>query len=192
MITNTEIVNIAQKEIQAAGICIKEILGREVYRHSLNTCRISLRIATEFEFNLQEKIDLAMGALLHDIGKSCVSQEILNKEETLTKDDRMLIECHPQQGYLYLKPFKFNQKVLDIVHYHHERLNGDGYPESLNKKQIDILVQIVSVADVYDALTSDRVYHKAKTPETAFKILEDDNGLNQIVVKILKNTYNLL
>ena len=163
-----------------------EILGKEVYRHSERVCDFALMVADGYGLNLQEKIDLATGALLHDIGKSYVNQDILYKLDKLTQDDRMLIECHPMQGYSALKRRDFNKPVIDIVHYHHERLDKKGYPEQLSGKMIGLLVQIVSVADVYEALTARRVYHEPKTPEEAFCIMEADEGLNQVAVAVLK------
>ena len=164
---------------------LSDVLGDEVYHHSYRVCEYSLLVADYYEFNLQEKIDIAIGSLLHDIGKSYVNQCVLNKTETLTRDDRILIECHPQHGFLLVENLGFNDRVLDIIHHHHERLNASGYPDRLHEENISIYTQIVAVADVYDALTSDRVYHKKVSKEKAFSIMRKDDGLNQTVVEIL-------
>lgn len=160
-------------------------LGEDVFEHCSRTCDIALQIAEVYGFNLQQKIDLATGALLHDIGKSYVNQDVLNKAKKLTQDDRTLIECHPQYGFWILKQLDFNRTVVDIVYHHHERLDGSGYPQKLRGHKIDILTQIVSAADVYEALTADRVYHKKRSKEEALKIMKSDKGLNQVAVDIL-------
>lgn len=175
--------SIVEKEFP---LLLNEILGDEVYHHSCGVCDYALLIAEKYGLNLQQKLDLAVGSLLHDIGKGYVNQNILYKAEKLTKDDRMIIECHPQLGYQVVSPLNFNQEVIDIVHYHHERLDGQGYPERLSSPQIGILTQIVSVADVYEALTADRVYHEKASKEKAFTIMEGDAGLNQVAVALLK------
>lgn len=163
-----------------------EILGEEVFHHSKRVCHISLLIAEEYGFDLQKKIDIAMGALLHDVGKSYVNPNILYKADKLTKDDRMIIECHPQLGYIVLKNLGFNDNVTDIVHYHHERLDASGYPERLSGNKINICTQIVSIADVFDALTTKRVYHQKRSVDQAFEIMKQQKGLNQIAISILE------
>lgn len=171
---------------QEFPLSLNDILGDEVYRHSCGVCDYALLIAEKYELNLQQKIDLAIGSLLHDIGKGYVNQNILYKAERLTKDDRMIIECHPQLGFQVVSPSNFNQEVIDIVHYHHERLDGQGYPERLRSPRIGILTQIVSVADVFEALTADRVYHEKSSQDKAFAIMEGNVGLNQVAVALLK------
>lgn len=177
--------NIIEKEFCPL---LNEILGDEVYHHSCGVCDYALLLAEKYGLNLQQKIDLAVGALLHDIGKGYVNQNILYKAEKLTKDDRMLIECHPQLGFQVVSPLNFNREVIDIVHYHHERLNGQGYPERLNPPEIGLLTQIISVADVFEALTATRVYHEKASKEKAFAIMEKDDGLNQVAVALLKES----
>ena len=98
----------------------------------------------------------------------------------------MIIECHPQLGYIVLKNLGFNDNVTDIVHYHHERLDASGYPERLSGNKINICTQIVSIADVFDALTTKRVYHQKRSADQAFEIMKQQKGLNQIAIFILE------
>ena len=167
----------------------KRLLSGEVYNHSENVCNLSLILCERFGFDLNTKIEVAMGALLHDIGKSQVNQDILDKVEKLTTDDRLLIECHPQLGHQLLRKLCLPKIVIDIAHYHHEKLDGSGYPDALDARKIDIRTQIVTVADMYDAMATDRSYRPAMKNDEIFKILEEDNRLkiNQTAVKILKS-----
>ena len=168
----------------------KELMGKEVYNHSSRVCDIALSIADEFNLSLQDKLNLAIGCILHDIGKAWINPDILNKTGKYNSDDRALAENHAQMGYRNLSKKRFSREAIDIIHYHHERLDGRGYPDALTEKDgIPVLVQIASVADVYEALTADRVYHKAFLPEDAFKIMRDGankTGLNQMAVSILR------
>lgn len=172
------------------GSSLEEALDSEVYEHSDRVCDYALRIAEAYHLNLQEQIDIAVGALMHDIGKGFVNPMILNKPQKLTKDDRSLIEFHTQQGFLYIRNMDFNPAVVDIVHYHHERLNGAGYPERLRGRDIPLAVQIVSVADVFDALTSDRIYHDKIAPKEAVKKMKKDSGLNRLCTDILEDSFS--
>ncbi len=189
-----DVKEIAKNEIRNVFIGetgLKELLGDDVYRHSERVCDLSLIIGKAYNFNLQDLIDLAIGALLHDIGKAYVNNQILQKAGKLTKNERVLIEQHPHEGYCKIKNLDFNRRIVDIIHYHHERLDASGYPEKYSRKKIGILTQIVSVADVYEALTAKRVYHAPYSTEEAFQIMESQPGLNQTAVKILHEYVSL-
>jgi HD-GYP domain-containing protein (c-di-GMP phosphodiesterase class II) len=120
---------------------------------------------------------LALGGLLHDVGKLSVPNEILNKPGRLTDAEFAEIRRHPGAGRQLLSELGgFSPLVLDLVERHHERLDGGGYPHRLGADQLDIAVRILTVADVYDALTADRVYREAWPAERAFTLLEDEAG----------------
>lgn len=177
------------KKIIADTVDLTEKLSTdvEVQQHSERVCQYSLILAKEYGLNLQERVDICTGALLHDIGKIYINKNILNKKEKLNKDDRCLIELHSQTGYLNIKQYGLNKAVLDIVHHHHERLDGSGYPEKFYGDEISLLTQLVSIADVFDALTSNRIYREKLSYKEAFNIMEEDRGLNQVAVHILKS-----
>ncbi|MBQ8234762.1 MAG: HD domain-containing protein [Bacilli bacterium] len=158
----------------------------EVYQHSLNVCRISIILGLCYNFNLDELITLAIGSLLHDIGKLYLDKDVLYKPDRLTDNERLFIEAHTSLGYKVMRDIDINPVVLEIIKSHHEKLNGKGYPEGLYTAQINILIQIVTIADIYDALTSERVYKGAYTQKKAFEIMEQDDGLNQVILGILK------
>jgi HD-GYP domain-containing protein (c-di-GMP phosphodiesterase class II) len=121
---------------------------------------------------------LALGGLLHDVGKLSVPNEILNKPGRLTDAEFAEIRRHPGAGRQLLNEVGgFPTLVLDLVESHHERLDGDGYPNHVAAGELDLAVRILTVADVYDALTADRVYREAWPSERALALLDDEAGV---------------
>ena len=121
---------------------------------------------------------LALGGLLHDVGKLSVPNEILNKPGRLTDAEFAEIRRHPGAGRQLLNELGgFPTLVLDLVESHHERLDGDGYPNHVAAGELDLAVRILTVADVYDALTADRVYREAWPSERALALLDDEAGV---------------
>ena len=121
---------------------------------------------------------LALGGLLHDVGKLSVPNEILNKPGRLTDEEFDEIRRHPSAGRELLAELGgFSPLVLDLVESHHERLDGNGYPNRRPAGELDLAVRILTVADVYDALTADRVYREARPAERALALLDEESGL---------------
>jgi HD-GYP domain-containing protein (c-di-GMP phosphodiesterase class II) len=121
---------------------------------------------------------LALGGLLHDVGKLSVPNAILNKPGRLTDEEFAEIRRHPGAGRQLLNELGgFPRLVLDLVESHHERLDGNGYPNRVPAGELDVAVRILTVADVYDALTADRVYRDAWPSERALALLDDESGL---------------
>jgi HD-GYP domain-containing protein (c-di-GMP phosphodiesterase class II) len=115
--------------------------------------------------------------LLHDVGKLSVPNAILNKPGRLTDEEFAEIRRHPGAGRKLLAELGgFPPLVLDLVESHHERLDGGGYPNRIPAGELDVAVRILTVADVYDALTADRVYREAWPSERAIALLEDETG----------------
>jgi HD-GYP domain-containing protein (c-di-GMP phosphodiesterase class II) len=157
------------------GQLIRELRLKDDYT-ALHTLRV-LKICYEFGKELDlEKIDLfnlSIGAMLHDYGKVDIPFDTLNKPSALTEEEFTEIKRHPVYGERYLRDLNFPKAVRDIVRHHHERIDGNGYPDGLKGNEIHMLVQIVAVADVFDALTTDRPYRKAITKARALKYLEE-------------------
>ena len=157
------------------GQLIRELRLKDDYT-ALHTLRV-LKICYEFGKELDlEKIDLfnlSIGAMLHDYGKVDIPFDTLNKPSSLTEEEFTEIKRHPVYGERYLRDLNFPKAVRDIVRHHHERIDGNGYPDGLKGNEIHMLVQIVAVADVFDALTTDRPYRKAITKARALKYLEE-------------------
>ncbi|HYB27204.1 MAG TPA: HD-GYP domain-containing protein [Solirubrobacteraceae bacterium] len=120
---------------------------------------------------------LALGGLLHDVGKLSVPNAILNKPGRLTDEEFAVIRRHPAAGRELLSELGgFPQLVLDLVESHHERLDGCGYPNRVPAGELDLAIRVLTVADVYDALTADRVYREAWPADRALALLEDEAG----------------
>ncbi len=115
-----------------------------------------------------------VGALLHDVGKIVISSEILNKSEQLTADEWDVMKLHPGAGADILREINFPYDVNAIVRHHHENWDGSGYPDSLAGERIPLWARIVCLADVYDALTSERSYKSALTPDAALEVMRRD------------------
>lgn len=153
-----------------------ELFDRETEGHSRRVTALTLEIAQELGFNEEELEHIRRGALLHDIGKMGISDEILNKPGKLDPDERLEIEEHPLCAYEMLKDIPFLEKALEIPLYHHERWDGTGYPHNMAAEEIPLSARIFTIADHYDALTSDRPYRKAWSQEKTLQYLRDNNG----------------
>ena len=118
--------------------------------------------------------NLRIGALIHDIGKIGIDQNVLNKPGKLTLEERQQIETHPILGEEICSPLKSLQDVTCIIRNHHERLDGSGYPDGLQGDEIPLEARIVSIVDVFDALTTDRSYRPAMSIEAALTIIRQE------------------
>ncbi|CDF07946.1 hD domain protein [Firmicutes bacterium CAG:95] len=128
---------------------------------------------------------ITAGSLIHDLGKIFIPTEILNKTTSLTQKEFEIIKYHPQFGYIQIENL-FGPVIRDIVLLHHEKLDGNGYPKGIT--QIPEYVQIVTVADEYDALTSERCYKKTFSFEQALMELKEDvhkGKLNEKIVNVI-------
>src|SRR6186713_2865938 len=125
-------------------------------------------------------------ALLHDIGKLAVPEHILSKPGPLTQEEFQKIRVHPQVGAEIISAVPFPYPVAPLILSHHERWDGKGYPQGLKGEEIPLGARILSVVDYYDALTSDRPYHKAMTPEAALALLQQEasRALDPAVVQM--------
>lgn len=175
----------SNKELKKLYDSLKE-KDKEVYEHSRNVCRIAVVLGLAYNFNLDDLITMAVGSLLHDIGKIYLDKNILYKPERLSENEKILVEAHTLLGYKMIKDLDLNPMVANIIKFHHEKLNNMGYPDNLHNAEISIYIQIVTIADIYDALISERVYKKAIPEDKAFEILESDEDLNQVAIGILK------
>ena len=142
------------------------------YNHSINVCILSLVLGIALKFNKAELKKLGTGALLHDIGKIKISHKILNKPDLLTDTEYQEIQKHPLFGYEMAKDMEgISKESMWVIRDHHERYDGKGYPNRISGKNIHIYPKIVAICDVYDALTSNRVYRKGIPPNQAIEYL---------------------
>ena len=123
------------------------------------------------EVNLQ---DLQNAAMCHDVGKSLIPEKILNKKGKLTSEEKEIMDLHSELGYEILKGSGLNKNTVEIIKYHHQTLDGAGYPKVDAKYECPKSVQILNVADKYSALTEERAYKKAFSREDALNIISED------------------
>jgi putative two-component system response regulator len=142
--------------------------------HSDRVRRYVLALACELGLSDAEKHQLRRGAALHDIGKIAIPDAILNKPGPLTPDEQAVIRQHPEQGVRMVEPLESVRDVIPLIRWHHERMDGGGYPDGLTAAQIPPLVRILSVADVYDALSSDRPYRAGLGRDACLALLREN------------------
>jgi putative nucleotidyltransferase with HDIG domain len=133
-------------------------------------------LARDIGFDEMTMFWFRIGALLHDVGKIVVPTEILNKPGRLTPDERMLMERHAAAGAELLADIEFPWDILPMVRNHHERWDGDGYPDRLAGEGIALAARVVCVADVFDALTTDRPYRRGFSRADALATMNNDRG----------------
>jgi HD-GYP domain-containing protein (c-di-GMP phosphodiesterase class II) len=145
--------------------------------HSLNVCILSLAFGRHLGLSPDTLRELGLGALLHDMGKIKVDQEVLRKPGRLSTAEFELMKLHPQYGLDILKQAKeLPSSVLDVAYSHHERAMGQGYPRGIKGMEINPLTRMVSIVDFYDALTSDRVYRKGISSAEVNRSLYEGHG----------------
>lgn len=144
--------------------------------HSDAVSDYSVRIGKAMGFTPVQLERLRLAALLHDIGKIGVRDDVLLKPGRLTDEEYAHVKRHPTIALQILKPLPDQQEAFDAAAFHHERWNGSGYPNGLAGKDIPLLARIVAVADVFDALTSDRPYRKGMDRMQALEIILDGRG----------------
>ncbi len=165
------------------------------YAHCLNVCFYGLSYVHHFlpDYSEKEIKAIAIGFLCHDIGQTMVSDEIMNKTTKLTLLERRVIEQTPVYGAEVLKEGGCDDPLtLDIVLYHHERMDGSGYPFGLRKSKIPVFARVCAVAEIFDTLTTPRPYRvNVLTPFKALRKMASEDS-NQFDMKILHNFIQML
>ena len=159
--------------------------------HLDRVAKYVVQIGEALKLSRQEITLLRDAARLHDVGKIGVPDEILLKPAPLTTAEMDIMKKHPEVGESIIKPIRSLRVLCDIIRHHHEKLNGNGYPDGLKGSEISHLVRITTVADIFDALTTDRPYRSRFSVEEAFKELrkmkeEVDQNIVEIFIKTLK------
>jgi len=143
-----------------------------LFGHSVNVCVLSLMAGISLNYGRTQLEQLAVGALLHDIGKALVPYQILNKPGILTEKEFKEIKKHPEYSLELLRKNSSIDSVSRIIAYeHHEKYNGEGYPSGKSGKDILDMSQIVGMVDMYDAITSNRCYREGMPPNEAYELL---------------------
>lgn len=149
----------------------------EIKRHINRIKKYSLELANRLGLSNNDKNKLILLAEIHDIGKISISKEILDKSEVLTEEEKFEIEKHPETGYRIAKSILELADIAELILYHHERWDGNGYPHGLKGKEIPLLARIFSVVDVFDAITQNKPYRAALSKEEAMDFLVENKGI---------------
>ncbi len=166
--------NNAEVKISIANL---KLYDDYTYNHSLGVSILSIAIGIELGLCTQDLYDLGFCALLHDIGKMSVPIQIIAKPAKLTAEEFTIVKQHPTKGAeFFVKHNLANSRICEGVLTHHEKYDGTGYPGGLSGEDIPLFGRIISVADVYDALTSMRPYRKPSTPSEAIEYIMGSSG----------------
>ena len=155
-----------------------------LYAHSLNVALISRAIGKWLQLSKEDLNTLTLAALLHDIGKTQIPPEILNKQGKLTDEEFAVIRSHSKLGHKILKNTDLDLRIKLTALQHHERYDGSGYPRGLESDEIDTFASIVAIADVYDAMTAARSY---RAPKCAFQVIAafEEDGFQKYNPKVI-------
>jgi diguanylate cyclase (GGDEF)-like protein/putative nucleotidyltransferase with HDIG domain len=157
---------------------VQALEAKDVYarKHSENVVAYAVGIARTMELGPKYVDLIHRAAMIHDIGKIGIPDAILSKPDHLTPHERQIIEQHPMIAVRILEKMSFLENEIAIVRHHHEKWNGQGYPDGLARTAIPLGARIVAVADTFDALTSNRSYHSSRTVAEALRLLKDACG----------------
>jgi putative nucleotidyltransferase with HDIG domain len=152
--------------------------ARDVYTqgHSSRVAEAAIMLAREIGLSREEQDIVRLGCLLHDLGKIHIPDAVLLKAGSLTDEEYALMQRHPVVGEQICRPLVFARSCLTVIRHHHERWDGNGYPDKLKGDEISLFARIAAIADAWDAMTTDRPYRKALAAPVAFSILEDGAG----------------
>lgn len=152
---------------QGALISLVRLKNKDdyTYMHSVAVCALMVALAKELGLSEADTRHAGLAGLMHDIGKALIPSEVLNKPGALTEQEFALVKEHPSRGYSMLQEGQVSDDaVLDVCLHHHEKIDGNGYPEHLNGSQISVFAKMGAVCDVYDAVTSNRPYKAGWEP----------------------------
>lgn len=172
---NTEILETYDTTLLGWALAL-ELREKETAHHDERVADMAVRLASEMGIQGEELVHLRRGALLHDIGKMGIPDAILNKPTELTEEEFIIMRRHPTYAHEILSRIDYLQPALDIPYSHHERWDGTGYPQGLRGETIPLAARIFAVCDVWDAITTDRVYRKAMPVEDALVVIQQGAG----------------
>jgi HD-GYP domain-containing protein (c-di-GMP phosphodiesterase class II) len=176
-----------------AFLWLIQLKNRDEYtaQHSLNVSVLSIVLGRHINLSNASLQNVGLCGLMHDMGKMLIPDQILNKPGKLDADEMEIMRTHTTQGYELLRSSdNMYPGAIKTALLHHEMLNGKGYPNRLNHRDIPLFARIVTIADIYDAMTSDRVYQKGRTHLEATSILADMSGDNleeRLVTKFIQS-----
>lgn len=180
---------------------VEDVLRKypEVYRHSCSVQELATNFAFFLGYSYQESMKIRLGAYIHDVGKSFIDADILLKEGRLSTEEYEIVKTHSRIGYDFLQKqsYTLDKELLAIVLQHHERIDGTGYPLALKGDSIHPYAKVISLCDVYDAITSTRSYKVAYSSNYALYAIEEgmgtqfDKNLGEQFLLFMKNNNDL-
>lgn len=162
--------------MSSSSISSAEYYSPEPLGHGIRVASYAGSIAETFGYHEEQIREIELAGMLHDIGKLSIPSCILNKKCPLTYEEYLTIQNHPVQTYEILQCMKGFQHISVITLHHHERYDGFGYPVGLKGERIPFESQIISIADAFDAMTSDRPYRKALSVSHAISLIKEESG----------------
>lgn len=163
----------------------------KTYSHCMQVYMLTLALMNKYEFSEEDKVRTGIGALLHDMGKLKVPNTILNKPGKLNNEEWEFIQHHPVLGVGCCTKVSLPQGVINCILFHHEKCNGKGYPVGLAQQDIPMPVRILTICDIYDAITSNRAYADKETPQQTLRIMHEEMGQG-LDLSLLKSFTSLL
>lgn len=190
--TNTELTQAYDATIEGWSYAL-DLRDKETEGHTQRVTEITYKLCEKFGMSESDLTYVRWGALLHDIGKMGIPDSILLKPGKLTDDEWVIMKMHPVFARKMLERVNYLKSAIDIPYFHHEKWDGSGYPEGLEGEQIPLTARIFAVADVWDALTSDRPYRPAWSKKDALKYIESAAGthLDPQVVEVFLESEEL-
>mgnify|MGYP001348439549 CR=1 FL=1 len=188
--SHSELVHAYEETIEGWSNAL-DLRDQETEGHSRRVTDMSVKLAREMGMTDEQVAHVRRGALLHDIGKMGVPDNILLKPGPLTNEEWQIMRKHPVYAFDMLYPITFLRDALDIPYCHHEKWDGSGYPRALRGEQIPLAARIFAIIDVWDALTSDRPYRKAWKEEQALQHIRQQSG-QHFDPLVVEHFFNLL
>ncbi len=191
-------IQVTSLELQDIAYCFAQVIDHKspfTHHHSTGVAAVAEFLATKIGFSEYERLMIKLAGYLHDLGKIAVPNEILDKPSKLTEEEFAIIKQHPYHSFQLLRNIPGIELAALWGPNHHEKLNGQGYPYRLNKKDIALGAKIMAVSDIFTALTEDRPYRKGLRREECLDILKkscDRGELDEGIVKLVEENYNEL
>ncbi|MBT3241152.1 MAG: PAS domain S-box protein [Chloroflexi bacterium] len=178
LIESHEYLTNAYDETLEGWVKALELKDREIKGHAERVVDLTVKLAIKLGIEGEELIHIRRGALLHDVGKMGIPDEILHKPGSLTEEEWVIMRQHPIMANELLSKIEFLRPSIDIPYYHHEKWDGSGYPKGIKGEDIPIAARIFAIVDVWDALLWDRPYRAAWPKEKAFNYLKEQSGVH--------------
>lgn len=171
--------NVKTSYLKTVQSLVSAIEAKDMYTesHSIRVAKYATLFAAELKMDKNYLEDVWVAGVLHDIGKIGISDMILNKVDKLTDDEYRLVKQHPEIAYKILSNIGLDQRIMEAVRHHHERYDGKGYPDGLAGEGINMMAAIISIADAFDAITSERSYKQPKSLELGIEELNYWKGI---------------